>query len=558
MKASPPIRQDAGIPLDVGISLDAGDARMREQGTLMSQYIAWAITGVFGLVVGVIAGVMLLRGKAEEAKKATTLAEQATADAQRRMADFDTKIETRYKELQLEKRDEVQKEVARLSGVIEKEIADRRSEVKDAERRLRERETQLERRSKNLDAREKSLGQRDAEAQNRLQEAEAIVEQQKQELERVAQLPIAQAREILLQRVEEEARAEIDRLVRQIEEEARDKAEEKARKIIMLAIQRCAVDQTAETAVSVVPLPSDELKGRIIGREGRNIRTFEQLSGCDLIIDDTPEAVVISSFEPVRREIARIALGNLVNDGRIHPARIEDMLNKAKTEVQQRMREAADNASAEANVRLPKPLLEVFGRLLYRTSYGQNILKHSVEVPTIAATIAAELGADVNVAKRAALLHDIGKALDADHEGTHVDLGVELMKRHRESDAVIRAAGEHHLDVGAMTSLESVIVQIADAISSSRPGARRENVETYIKRLQNLERIADSFEGVEKSYAIQAGREVRIVVKPDKVDDLASLRIARDVAQRIQDEMTYPGEIKITVIREMRSVDYAR
>ena len=277
-----------------------------------------------------------------------------------------------------------------------------------------------------------------------------------------------------------------------------------------------------------------------------------------MIIDDTPEAVVVSSFEPVRREIAKIALANLVNDGRIHPARIEDMLNKAKTEVQQKMREAADRATADANVRLSKPLLEVFGRLLYRTSYGQNILKHSVEVSTIAATIAAEIGADVTICKRAGLLHDIGKALDHDQEGTHVDLGVELMRKNKEAEAVVVAAGEHHMDVGAMSSLESVIVQIADAISSSRPGARRENVETYIKRLQNLEKIADSFDGVEKSYAIQAGREVRIVVKPERVDDLASLKMAREVAQRIQDEMTYPGEIRITVIRETRSVDYAR
>ncbi len=343
-----------------------------------------------------------------------------------------------------------------------------------------------------------------------------------------------------------------------IEEEAREGAEEKARKIIALAIQRCAVDQTSESAVSVVPIPSEDVKGRIIGREGRNIRTFEQLSGTDLIIDDTPEAVVVSCFDPVRRETARLALQNLVNDGRIHPARIEEMLGRAKLEVQAKMREAAESACAEANVRLPKPIMEVFGRLLYRTSYGQNILKHSVEMAKLAASIAAELGADVQVAKRAALLHDIGKALDHDHEGTHVDLGVELMKRHRESDAVIRAAGEHHMDVTQMTSLESVIVQIADAISSARPGARRENVEIYIKRLENLEKIADSFSGVEKSYAIQAGREVRIVVKPEQVDDLASLRLARDVAQRIQEEMTYPGEIKITVIRETRATEIAR
>jgi ribonuclease Y len=347
-------------------------------------------------------------------------------------------------------------------------------------------------------------------------------------------------------------------VARRIEEEAREKAEERARKIVCLAIQRCAVDQTAETAVAVVPLPSDEIKGRIIGREGRNIRTFEQLSGTDLIIDDTPEAVVVSCFEPMRREIARLALTALVNDGRIHPARIEDMLNKAKTDVQQKMREAADKATTEAHVRLPKPLMEVFGRLLYRTSYGQNMLSHSMEVATFAGTLAAEIGANAEVARRAGLLHDIGKALDHEHEGTHIELGTELLKRHKESDHVIRAAMEHHNDVASMSCVEAVLVQIADAMSSSRPGARRENVETYIKRLQNLEAIADSFEGVEKAFAIQAGREVRIIVRPEVVDDLSSLRLARDVAGRIQDEMTYPGEIRVTVIRETRSVEYAR
>jgi ribonuclease Y len=517
----------------------------------MSPYILSAVLGLVGVALGCFAMIFLLKGKTEEATRAIAEAKQVSEHAE-------SNIEARQRELQLEAREQVQGEVARLREAIEKETTERRAELKENERRLREKESNLDRRLRSLDQKEKGLAQRESEIERRIDEAKQLVEQQTHELERVAQMPQAEAREILLQRVAEEARGEMAHVVRRIEEEAREDAEMKARKIITLAIQRCAVDQTAETAVSVVPLPSDELKGRIIGREGRNIRTFEQLSGCDLIIDDTPEAVVISSFEPVRREIARIALSNLVNDGRIHPARIEDMLNKAKTEVQQKMREAAERATADAGVRLPKPMLEIFGRLLYRTSYGQNILKHSVEVATIAATIAAELGADVQTAKRAALLHDLGKALDHDQEGTHVDLGVEVMRRHKENEAVITAAAEHHLDVSSMSSLESVIVQIADAISSSRPGARRENVETYIKRLQNLERIADSFNGVEKSYAIQAGREVRIVVKPDQVDDVSSLKMAREVAQRIQEEMTYPGEIKVTVIREMRSVDYAR
>ncbi len=494
-------------------------------------------------------------------RKKNLLAQQTLLDAQRKLAESDADLSQRHKELQLEAREETQREVAKLREIIEREASERRAEWKETEARLRERESGLERRIKGLEGREKSVVAKETEVQRRAEaadeEAAALIAKQNEALQRVAELSTVQAKEILLERVALEARAAMSSVAHRIEEEAREGAEERARKIIALAIQRCAVDQTSETAVSVVPIPSEDVKGRIIGREGRNIRTFEQLSGTDLIIDDTPEAVVVSCFDPVRRETARIALQNLVNDGRIHPARIEEMLGRAKLEVQAKMREAADAACTETNVRLPKPVLEVFGRLLYRTSYGQNILKHSVEMAKLAASIAAEIGADVQVAKRAALLHDIGKALDHDHEGTHVDLGVELMKRHRESDAVIRAAGEHHLDVTQMTSLESVIVQIADAISSARPGARRENVEIYIKRLENLEKIANSFGGVEKSYAIQAGREVRIVVKPEQVDDLGSLRLARDVARRIQEEMTYPGEIKVTVIRETRASEIA-
>jgi ribonuclease Y len=513
--------------------------------------LLWAILSlILGSLVGGVIISAILRAKSGQAQI-------ILADAQRQLAELDSDLAKRQKMLQLEAREETQREVARLREVIEREAVERRAEMKDAETRLRERENGLERRVKTLEGREKGALSKEAEAQRKLDDATALVARQKEALEQVAQLSAAEAKELLLERVEHEARAAMSHVAHRIEEEAREAAEEKARKIIAMAIQRCAVDQTSESAVSVVPIPSEDVKGRIIGREGRNIRTFEQLSGTDLIIDDTPEAVVVSCFDPVRRETARIALQNLVNDGRIHPARIEEMLGRAKTEVQAKMREAADRACTDSNVRLPKPILEVFGRLLYRTSYGQNILKHSVEMAKLAATIAAELGADVQVAKRAALLHDIGKALDHDHEGTHVDLGVELMKRHRESDAVIRAAGEHHMDVTQMTSLESVIVQVADAISSARPGARRENVEIYIKRLENLEKIANSFGGVEKSYAIQAGREVRIVVKPEQVDDLGSLRLARDVAQRIQEEMTYPGEIKVTVIRETRASEIA-
>jgi len=460
--------------------------------------------------------------------------------------------------LQVEAREEVQREVQRLRETIERETADRRNETKEAERRVREREGNLDRRAKTLDGREEGLDTREKDVQQRLADAEALVAQQGAALEKVAQMPINEAREILLKRVEEESQVEMSRVAKRIEDEMRDEAENRARKVLVMSMQRCAVDQTAETTVSVVQIPSDEVKGRIIGREGRNIRAFEQLSGTDLVIDDTPEAVVVSCFEPMRREIARLALAALVADGRIHPARIEEMLNKSRADVQQKMREAAEKATTEAHVRLPKPIMETFGRLLYRTSYGQNMLKHSVEVATFAGSIAAEIGADAVVARRAGLLHDIGKALDHEYEGTHIELGTDLLKRHKETDHVIRAAMEHHMDVAQMSCVEAVIVQIADAMSSARPGARRENVETYIKRLQNLEKIADEFEGVEKAFAIQAGREVRIIVKPTVVDDLKAMRLARDVAQRVQDEMTYPGEIKITVIRETRSVDYAR
>lgn len=517
-----------------------------------------ALALVLGFGGGSILFSSLLRSKNSQAHS-------NARDAQDQLAALQADLARRQQLLQLESRDETQREMSRLRELIEGESATRRAELKETESRLREhetlvreRESTIERRAKTLDGRERSLQSKESDLDKRHLDAQKLVELQSAELHRIASLSPTDARDVVLSRAEAEARTAMAQVAARIEEQARENAEERARKILALAIQRCAVDQTSETAVSVVVLPSEDLKGRIIGREGRNIRTFEQLSGTDLIIDDTPEAVMVSCFDPVRREIARIALASLVTDGRIHPARIEETLARAEGEVQQKMREAAERATTEANVRLPKPVLEVFGKLLYRTSYGQNILQHSVEMAKIASSIAAELGADVQVAKRAALLHDIGKALDHDHEGTHVDLGIELLKRHRESDAVIRAAGEHHLDVEQMTSLESVIVQVADMISSSRPGARRENVEIYIKRLETLEKIADSFPGVEKSYAIQAGREVRIVVRPDQVDDLAAMRLARDVAQRVQDEMTYPGEIRVTVIRETRAMDVAR
>ena len=509
---------------------------------------------LIGMGAGAVVLLALTRGKNQQQ---SALHQAQQRESERKLSELESDLARRKAELKLEAREEIQREVVRLRDGMEAETAERRAEIKDYEVRLREREMRLDKRIKEIENRDKNLSARAEQLEIKIGEADDLIANRHAELERVAQLSAGEAKELLLQRVETEARAAMANVAARIEEEARESAEERARKIIVMAIHRCAVDQTSESAVSVVPLTSEDLKGRIIGREGRNIRTFEQLSGTDLIIDDTPEAVMVSCFDPVRREVARLALASLVSDGRIHPARIEEVLTRAKGEITLKMREAAERACADANVRLPKPMMEVLGRLLYRTSYGQNILKHSVEMAKIAATIATEVGADVQVAKRAAFLHDIGKALDHDHEGTHVDLGVELMKRHRESDAVVRAAGEHHMDTGQMSSLEAVIVQIADMISSARPGARRENIEIYMKRLADLEKIADSFEGVEKSYAIQAGREVRIVVKPERVDDLAALRLARDVARRVQDEMTYPGEIKITVIRETRASEVA-
>ena len=536
-----------------------GRARHAKEAPVNPIPLWWALPILsVGLGIGAALSLAYMRGQTQLATaKSAALLEEQKRESRRKFADVESEMARRGAEVKLEAREEIQREVARARALAETETADRRAELKETEARLREREARLDNRIRDVEKHDQTLGERAGQLDIKLTQADELVARRGAELERVARLSLAEAKELLLERVAGETRDAMADIAARIEEEARENAEERARKIIVMAIHRCAVDQTSESAVSVVPLPTEDIKGRIIGREGRNIRTFEQLSGTDLIIDDTPEAVMVSCFDPVRREVARLALSSLVSDGRIHPARIEEVLERAKGEIALKMREAAERACSDANVRLPKPMMEVFGRLLYRTSYGQNILKHSVEMAKIAATIAAEVGADVGVAKRAAFLHDIGKALDHDHEGTHVDLGVELMRRHRESEAVIRAAGEHHMDTGQMSSLEAVIVQIADMISSARPGARRENVEIYMKRLAELERIADSFAGVEKSYAIQAGREVRVVVKPEKVDDLAALRLARDVARRVQDEMTYPGEIKITVIRETRASDIA-
>ncbi len=453
---------------------------------------------------------------------------------------------------------EAKEEVIRLRGELDKEIRDRRSEVTKQERRVTQREETLDKKMDNLEAREESLNEKYKEAERIEAEARQIHDQQQAELERISNMTMEEAKDILVARVQKDAYHDAAVMVRDIESRAKEEADKKARNIISLAIQKCAADQVAETTVSVVALPNDDMKGRIIGREGRNIRALEMATGVDLIIDDTPEAVIISGFDPVRREVARIALEKLIMDGRIHPARIEEMVEKARKEVDNQIREAGEQAVFETNIHnIHHELVKLLGRMRYRTSYGQNVLKHSIEVSHLAGVMAAELGADVALAKRAGLLHDIGKAIDHEVEGTHVTIGAELAKKFHESDAVIHCIMAHHNDVEP-TTVEAVLVQAADAISAARPGARRESIENYIKRLEKLEEIANSFEGVEKSFAIQSGREVRIMVKPEDVNDAGTLILAKEIVKRIENEMEYPGQIKVSVIRETRSVEFAK
>jgi ribonuclease Y len=450
-------------------------------------------------------------------------------------------------------------ETARFRDTIERENAERRAELQRQERRLQTKEEHLDRKIEMLEQREHRLVAKERALEQAQAEIESLKVAQFQELERIAQLTEEQAKELLLNQIESRVRAEAAQRVRMIEEQTREEADARAREIITLAIQRCASDQVAEAVVSVVPLPNDEMKGRIIGREGRNIRALEAATGVDLIIDDTPEAVILSGFDPVRREVARIALTRLIMDGRIHPARIEDVVAKARQEVDIVVREAGEQAALEANVHGLQPeLLKILGRLRFRTSYGQNVLAHSVEVSILAATMAHELGADVNVCKTAALLHDMGKAIDQEVEGPHAIIGGEIARRFGKSPKIIHAIVAHHASETEPQTLEAAIVQAADAISAARPGARRETIDLYIKRLEALEHIANSFTGVEKSFAIQAGREVRIIVKPEEVDEYAANRLASDIAHKIEENLDYPGQIKVCVVRETRSIDYAR
>lgn len=453
---------------------------------------------------------------------------------------------------------EAKEEVHKLRTELDREIRDRRNEVQRMERRLLQREEILDKKVETLEQKDEAITKKQKEIQKTHEEVQDLYKKQVEELERLSGLSSEEAKQLLLNDIEKDIRHEAAIMAKDIENKAKEEAERRAKEIISGAIQKCSADHVAETTVSVVPLPNDEMKGRIIGREGRNIRTLETLTGIDLIIDDTPEAVILSGFDPIRREVARVALEKLIVDGRIHPARIEEMVEKSKKEVDNYIREQGEQATFDTGVHgLHPEIIRLLGRLKYRTSYGQNVLKHSIEVAHLAAAMAAELGVDVKLAKRAGLLHDIGKSVDHEVEGPHVQIGADLAKKYKESSDVINAIAAHHEDIEA-TTVEAVLIQAADAISAARPGARRETLESYIKRLEKIEEIANSFNGVEKSFAIQAGREVRILVKPEDVSDSEIVYIARDIVKRIEAELEYPGQIKVNVIRETRAIEYAK
>ena len=449
-------------------------------------------------------------------------------------------------------------EILKARNELDQEIKERRGEIGLQEKRMIQKEENLERRGATFEKREKELESKHQELEAQKSLLEETMNKQMTELQRISGLSREEAKKQLLSELEKQITDEKAALIKELDAKAKEDAIKNAREIVSSAIQKCAADHTSETTVSVVALPNDDMKGRIIGREGRNIKALETLTGIDLIIDDTPEAVILSGFDPLRREVAKIALEKLIDDGRIHPAKIEEMVEKAKEEVESYIKSEGERAMLETGVNgLNQDLVRLIGKLKYRTSYGQNVLNHSIEVSNLARIMAEEIGADAKVARRAGLLHDIGKALDHDMEGTHVQIGVDVLKKYKENEAVIHAVQAHHNDVEPRT-IEAILVQAADAISASRPGARRETLETYIKRLENLEAIADSFDGVEKSFAIQAGREIRLIVKPEKVSDSQMVIMARDVAKQIEDQMEYPGQIKVNVVRETRAIEYAK
>jgi len=502
------------------------------------------VVGLLGIVGGAIAGAILQqRVTSSRLEAARNVATRILNEAERR-----------HKELLVEAREEA----LRIKNQAEAELRERRNEIQQLERRLLQREESLERKLDSLERRERSLAEREAKLEELRARLQQMEEERRQEIQRIAGLSLQEAKELLLAEVEREVREDASRRIREIEQQVKEEAEERARKLLVTAMQRLTSEVVSEATVSVVPLPSEDMKGRIIGREGRNIRTLEHLTGVDVIIDDTPDAVTLSAFDPVRREIARVALVKLISDGRIHPARIEEMVEKARKEVEASIVEAGEQAALEAGCPgLHPEILKYLGRLKYRYSYGQNQLKHAVETARLAALIAHELGADVEVARRGGLLHDLGKAIDHEVEGTHARIGADLARRYGVHKAVVHCIEAHHEEVEPQT-VEAIITIVADALSGSRPGARRESLEQYLRRLEALEAVAYSFPGVDKAFAIQAGREIRVIVKPDEIDDLGAFRLARDLSRKIQEALEYPGQIKVTVIREKRAIEYAR
>ena len=517
--------------------------------------ISITIAIIIAVVAAAISGVAcFFLGSAHRRKVAEKAIGSATEEAKRIVSNALSQAESKKREMVLEAKDEIHKERTEL----DKEIKERRNEVQRQERRLIQKEESLDKRVDSLEKKEENLASKIKEAEERLAESEALKKSQFDMLEKISGYTKEQAKEYLIKNLEGELVHEKAVKILEIEQKTKEESDNLAKEIITAAIQRCAADHAAEATVSVVDLPNDEMKGRIIGREGRNIRTLESITGVDLIIDDTPEAITVSSFDPVRREVARLTIEKLITDGRIHPSRIEEMFEKSKKEVEQTIKQTGERAVLEAGVNgINGEIVKLLGKLRYRTSYGQNVLNHSLEVSYIAGLMAAELGIDVKTAKRAGLLHDIGKALDHEMEGTHIALGVEFAKKYKEKDEVIHAIEAHHGDVEAKT-LIAVLVQAADAISAARPGARRENIQNYIKRLEQLEAISTSFEGVEKSFAIQAGREVRIMVKPEVVSDDKMVILAREISKKIEEELEYPGQIKVHIIRESRVFGYAK
>lgn len=513
----------------------------------------WALILIIAVCAALMVAAFVLGGSHRK-KIAESAIGSAEQEANRIISDAIAGAEAKKKEIVLEGKDEIHKQRTET----EKELRERRSEVQKLERRLTQKEENLDKKSDNLEKKEEVLNEKIKTAESRLEEIEQIKRSQFEMLERISGFSKEQAKDYIINLLDEELNHEKAVKIQEVEQRTKDEADQLARQIITTAIQRCAADHAAESTVSVVALPNDEMKGRIIGREGRNVRAIEMTTGVDLIIDDTPEAITVSSFDPVRREIARLTLEKLIADGRIHPAKIEETYEKAKREVENTIKQTGERALIDAGVNGVHPeIVKLIGKLRYRTSYGQNVLNHSLEVSYIAGLMASELGTDVRTAKRAGLLHDIGKALDHEMEGSHVDLGVEFAKRYKENDNILHAIKAHHGEIEAKT-ITAVLVQAADAISAARPGARREDVQSYIKRLEKLEEIAGGFDGVERSFAIQAGREVRIMVKPEAVNDDQMVLLARDIAKKIEDSMEYPGQIKVNLIRESRTVDYAK